>query len=235
LRRAGIAGVTTNKDSLAAILTEPDFLAGATTTDYLDTHPQVLAPTQDLVRHALAVLGAHDCAGPVAPAGWRNVRAVPEWLTVRVGTADVTLRWTRDRRGLQVETVVGDPLLGEATSVGAVTLTHGVEIAGVVTPATVTEHTVTVDGLTLAYAIQPRFDENAHTADAAGPTTPVPGTVTDVRVSEGDEVTAGQILVVLEAMKMEHTITADTDGVVTAVHVRAGQSVDAHQVVVTVE
>jgi len=42
-------------------------------------------------------------------------------------------------------------------------------------------------------------------------------------------------MVVLEAMKMEHTITADTDGVVTAVHVRAGQSVDAHHVVVEVE
>ncbi len=63
----------------------------------------------------------------------------------------------------------------------------------------------------------------------------VPGTITDVRVAEGDSVTAGQILVVLEAMKMEHTITADADGVVTAVHVRQGQSVDAHQVVVAVE
>ena len=63
----------------------------------------------------------------------------------------------------------------------------------------------------------------------------MPGTVTDVRVAEGDEVAAGQILVVLEAMKMEHTITADTDGIVTAVHVRTGQSVDAHQVVVVIE
>ncbi|HNO16398.1 MAG TPA: biotin/lipoyl-binding protein, partial [Actinomycetota bacterium] len=78
-------------------------------------------------------------------------------------------------------------------------------------------------------------DENAHSAEGGGPTTPVPGTVTDVRVGEGDEVTAGQIIVVLEAMKMEHTITADADGVVTAVHVRAGQAVDAHQVVVSIE
>ncbi len=92
-----------------------------------------------------------------------------------------------------------------------------------------------VGGRTCAFEVLPRFDENAHHADAAGPTTPVPGTVTDVRVAEGDEVAAGQILVVLEAMKMEHTITADTDGIVTAVHVRTGQSVDAHQVVVVIE
>ncbi len=106
------------------------------------------------------------------------------------------------------------------------------------TPATVTGEdfgTVQVDGRTLAFEVLPRFDVNAHSADAAGPTTPVPGTVTDVRVAEGDEVTAGQVLVVLEAMKMEHTITADTNGIVSAVHVRTGQSVDAHQVVVTVE
>ena len=85
------------------------------------------------------------------------------------------------------------------------------------------------------HEVLPRFDDTASMSDAGGPSTPVPGTVTEVRVSEGDAVTAGQILVVLEAMKMEHTITADEDGTVVGVHVRPGQSVDAHQVVVTVE
>ena len=46
-------------------------------------------------------------------------------------------------------------------------------------------------------------------------------------------VEAGQTLVVLEAMKMEHRIVADTDGVVDEVLVSPGQSVDAHQVLVT--
>jgi acetyl/propionyl-CoA carboxylase alpha subunit len=237
LRAAAVEGVVTNKDSLAAVLGEPDFLAGATTTDYLDTHPQVLDPAVDRTRHALAVLAAHDPGSGVAPAGWRNVRAVPEWLQVRVGGADVTLRWTRDRGGvLAVETVEGDPLLGEGTEVGWVRLTaSSVDIEGVLTSFTVAGGTVSVGGHTLAYEVLPRFDSGAHAEQAAGPSTPVPGTVTDVRVSTGDEVAAGQILVVLEAMKMEHTITADVDGVVTEVHVRVGQAVDAHQVVVTVE
>jgi len=239
LRRVGVEGVVTNKESLAALLAEEDFLAGRTTTDYLDTHPDVLDPPRDPVRHALAVLGARDLDGPVAPSGWRNVPAVPEWLTVRISGTPVTLRWTRDRDVLQMQTVDGDPLLGEASEVGPVRLTPGsVEIDGVLTPVTVRGHdhgTVTVDGLTLAFEVLPRFDQNAQHADTAGPSTPVPGTVTDVRVVAGDEVAAGQILVVLEAMKMEHSIVADADGVVTAVHVRPGQSVDAHQVVVTVE
>jgi len=241
LQRAGVEGVVTNKDSLAAILTEPDFLSGATTTDYLDHHPDVLDPPVDLLRPALAVLASRDVDPAVAPAGWRNVSGVPEWLQMRVAGRPVTVRWHRERDALLVETVDGDPLLGEATAIGTVRLTRtpiSVEIDGVMTPATVAGGdfgTVQVDGRTLAFEVLPRFDVNAHSADAAGPTTPVPGTVTDVRVAEGDEVTAGQILVVLEAMKMEHTITADTDGIVSDVHVRTGQSVDAHQVVVTVE
>ena len=160
---------------------------------------------------------------------------MPEWLSLLVGGRPVTLRWTRSREGLLVETVEGDPLLGEATPVGVVRLDNGVEIDGVFTPAEVGDATVTVDGLTLSYDVLPRFDDSAGHADAGGPTTPVPGTITQVRVEAGDTVTAGQILVVLEAMKMEHTITADADGEVTAVHVRVGQSVDAHQVVVTVD
>ena len=239
LRRAGVEGVVTNKDSLAAVLGERDFLAGATTTDYLDNHPEVLAPPVDAIRHALAVLAVRDVDGPVAPAGWRNVPAAPEWLQVLIAGRLVTLRWLREAAGLRVQTVDGDPLLGEASDVGLVQLSaNSVEIDGLLTPVSVTgssHGTVTVDGLTLAFEVLPRFDENAHAADANGPTTPVPGTVTDVRVAEGDEVTAGQILVVLEAMKMEHTITADADGVVAAVHVRTGQSVDAHQIVVTIE
>jgi acetyl-CoA/propionyl-CoA carboxylase biotin carboxyl carrier protein len=67
-------------------------------------------------------------------------------------------------------------------------------------------------------------------AGAAGPlVAPMPGTVTVVNVAEGDTVTAGQALLVVEAMKMEHPITATVGGVVTAVHVRAGQQVSMEE------
>ena len=59
----------------------------------------------------------------------------------------------------------------------------------------------------------------------------MPGTITVVEVAAGDRVTAGQTLVVLEAMKMEHRITADTDAIVSEVLVVSGESVDAHTVV----
>ncbi len=54
----------------------------------------------------------------------------------------------------------------------------------------------------------------------------MPGVVIDLRASVGEHVHAGATLVVLEAMKMEHPITAPTDGVVTAIFVRQGEQVD---------
>ncbi|MGZ4570520.1 MAG: biotin/lipoyl-containing protein [Blastococcus sp.] len=56
-------------------------------------------------------------------------------------------------------------------------------------------------------------------------TAPMPGTVTVVQASVGDEVTAGTPLLVVEAMKMEHVLTAPVAGTVTELGVTAGQSV----------
>ena len=56
-------------------------------------------------------------------------------------------------------------------------------------------------------------------------TSPLPGTILDVFINVGDQVKAGQRVVLLEAMKMENNIEADTDGTVTSVNVRKGDSV----------
>ncbi|MCQ4044592.1 acetyl/propionyl/methylcrotonyl-CoA carboxylase subunit alpha [Streptantibioticus rubrisoli] len=65
-------------------------------------------------------------------------------------------------------------------------------------------------------------------------TAPMPGTVTVVKVSAGDQVTAGQSLLVVEAMKMEHVITAPHDGTVTEIDVTAGSTVAMDQVLAVV-
>ena len=63
---------------------------------------------------------------------------------------------------------------------------------------------------------------------------PLAGSVFKILVNEGDEIEAGQVLLILEAMKMEHALTAPFDGEVTAVHVAAGASVALDQVLVVV-
>ncbi len=92
---------------------------------------------------------------------------------------------------------------------------------------------VDADGWLTTVEVLPLESSTHHHASDAGPSTPVHGTVTHVAVAVGDAVEAGAALVVLEAMKMEHTIRADEAGVVEAVHVTVGQSVDAHTVVAT--
>ena len=58
----------------------------------------------------------------------------------------------------------------------------------------------------------------------------MPGSIVRVLVAEGDEVTAGQVLLVLEAMKMENELRAPISGVVTAIHVDSGQAVEMNAV-----
>jgi acetyl/propionyl-CoA carboxylase alpha subunit len=93
--------------------------------------------------------------------------------------------------------------------------------------------TVDSDGWLTTFRVLPLGSGAGHDATGGAPTAPVPGTVTHVAVGVGDVVEAGAALVVLEAMKMEHTIRADTAGTVTALHVTVGQSVEAHTIVVT--
>lgn len=64
---------------------------------------------------------------------------------------------------------------------------------------------------------------------------PMPGLILDVDVKEGDEVKAGDYLLVLEAMKMENTLTAPRDGVVKSVSVKKGQTVEKNQLLIEME
>lgn len=65
----------------------------------------------------------------------------------------------------------------------------------------------------------------AAAAAKAGVKSPLPGVILDIKVKEGDVVKKGQVIVLLEAMKMENNINADKDGTVTAIKVNKGDSV----------
>jgi biotin carboxyl carrier protein len=81
----------------------------------------------------------------------------------------------------------------------------------------------------------PRFPELATEAVPGSLTAPMPGTVVRVEARPGDAVRAGQVIIVLEAMKMEHPVCAPRDGTLTQLNVSAGQSVDQGTVLVVVD
>ncbi|WP_445186107.1 ATP-binding protein [Pseudonocardia sp. Cha107L01] len=252
LAGARIHGVTTNRDLLVTILREPDFLAGRTDTGYLTRHDPVSGEwSPETTRHsrvravaaALAGQAASRAAAtvlPGVPSGWRNVGGAGQRVRYAEGeqTLEVVYRFGRD--GLRV-TVDGEPV-GEsvrllATSPDSVTLevdgvrrayaVHRVDGAGV---------WVYVDGPDGSSALRevPRFPDPTEAVAAGSLLAPMPGSVLRVLAEAGAEVTAGQPLVVLEAMKMEHTIAAPRTGTLTELPVRAGAQVDTGQVLAVV-
>jgi propionyl-CoA carboxylase alpha chain len=250
-----VAGVPTNRESLAAILRSPGFLSGDTTTAFLEENPQVAVPVlerRELGLHlAAAALGLAEQErvgqpwAALAPAGWRNIPALPE--VRRFGYSElgadlsVEVHYARDREGGVDVTLVGEGV-GTALRVDrtrAEGSTVMVEVDGVGGWFTVRRAgdwvLVTGLGRTTVLRVLPRHPDASDHAHDHGLVTPVPGTVTAVLVEPGAHVATGDTLVILEAMKMEHRIKADEDGVVAEVRVAVGDSVDAHHVVAVLE
>jgi len=98
--------------------------------------------------------------------------------------------------------------------------------------------TLQVDGHGLrASIVDPRrrgFGDGSGAAEGSVKT-PMPGVIVRIPVAEGAEVSEGDVLVVVEAMKMENEYRAAMDGVVASIHVAAGDSVEANTLLVTVE
>jgi propionyl-CoA carboxylase alpha chain len=88
---------------------------------------------------------------------------------------------------------------------------------------------------TRVWAPVPRFADHDAADAAGGPVAPLPGTVIAVHVSPGDAVADGDVLVVMEAMKMEHSIKATSAGTVGDVRVAVGDRVDAGDVLVLLD
>jgi acetyl/propionyl-CoA carboxylase alpha subunit len=196
---------------------------------------------------------------PVPPR-WRNVAGTPGFLGLTWGpTEDPQHVWVRfdSRRGSLWSVSLGSgpgPFDGDAREVGPVRVTSPVsddggamgmpashlliEIEGVATRLDATidaARDIHVRGPDHRYVFRVARSDGAADQESGdlGPVSPVPGTVAAVEVSPGEIVSEGQTLVILEAMKMEHRITAESAGTVDQVLVAPGQSVDAHQVLVT--
>jgi len=252
LAGARLHGVTTNRDLLVGVLRHPAFLAGDVDTAFLERHPpaELAAGQRDpeagrlhAAAAALAAQAARRAAATVqqtVPSGWRNNPSQLQRVDFESedGVLAVGYRFGR-AGGLEALEVDGEPLPGARLWTCGPDLVD-LEAGGVRRRFEV--HRVGdvhyLDG-PLGHAElreRPRFPEPAAAAATKGSlASPLPGIVRRVAVRPGELVAAGALLVVVEAMKLEHRIAAPTAGRVREVLVGEGQEVDAGAPVAVLE
>jgi len=226
LSEARIDGIATNRPLLRAILASDAFGTGATTTAFLSERPELLAPhdvTPPPGAFALAV-----AALLATPEGWRmSGVGIPLRLTAGPHVVAVHASRTGDGNAWAVH---GDIAFeGRIERAGdRVAIAGERRIAGrVAIDGFALEVTFAGERYVLAIAPPPTLGSvravRAHGAGAI--VSPMPGKVISVSVAKGDEIAARDIVIVLEAMKMEHRIEATHPGVVAHVAVAAGDLV----------
>ncbi|GGS01938.1 acetyl/propionyl-CoA carboxylase subuit alpha [Streptomyces rubiginosohelvolus] len=226
-----ILGVPTNAGFLRRLLAHPDVVAGNLDTGLVEREAEGLVPdgVPDEVYAAAAAVRLDALAPRPDAGGWTDPFSVPSgWRTGGVRA----------------------PLLFPLRVGGLEPVTHGAPAGATVTADRVT---VELDGAVGhfhrsgdwlgrngdAWHVQDHDPVEASLSGAgrSGADTlaaPMPGTVTVVKVAVGDEVEAGQSLLVVEAMKMEHVISAPHAGTVTELDVSAGATVAMDQVLAVV-
>ncbi|WP_406073382.1 biotin carboxylase N-terminal domain-containing protein [Micromonospora sp. NBC_01638] len=257
LARAQLHGVTTNRDLLVRVLRSPAFAAVEIDTGFLDRHPEVFAPLLPAAKLPLAALAAAlaSAAGRRAgsrvlaglPSGWRNVPAVPQVTRFTGPDGEIEVHYRLDRAGGLAE--------WSATSTGDAA-TAGAEGSAVALVEAAPDRVVLdVDGVRRAYRVHrvgsavfvdgpdgaaslaelPRLPLPTAEVAAGSLLAPLPGAVTRVHVQVGQRVAAGDPLLTLEAMKLEHPVLAPTDGVVAELPVPAGGQVRTGAVLAVID
>uniref|UniRef100_A0AAU2K4W4 ATP-grasp domain-containing protein n=1 Tax=Streptomyces sp. NBC_00049 TaxID=2903617 RepID=A0AAU2K4W4_9ACTN len=230
LAGARIHGLATNRELLVRSLRHPEFTAGQLDTGFYERHlPGLTALTDDAPDTTLAALAAALAAAAPAQGaslaarlgGWRNVRSQPQTRRYLVAGTEYEVQYQPvDHPGVRVL----------ATEPTRVTL----EVDGIRRLFHVKQNSnkpeVYVDSALGAHTLTPvpRFADPQDRTEPGSLLAPMPGTV--VRVAEGlapgSAVTAGQPLLWLEAMKMEHRILSPASGTLTALHAATGQQVE---------
>ncbi|MDY0009643.1 MAG: acetyl/propionyl/methylcrotonyl-CoA carboxylase subunit alpha [Bdellovibrionales bacterium] len=263
LAETHVAGPKTNLNFLRDLAAHPAFAAADLDTRFIERHRDTLLPAQkpaaDEVTLALATLGVlhlretananvkelRPQGDPTSPWALRG-----NWRIA--GTDCETLSFT-DGGGQYAVTVS----LAAGENAPLLTLPDGTEMETRFAPAGENlgfyalvgdaefhaavlrdgnKLSVMYSGMDADIVFNDPLNVEAGEDDAAGRlTAPMPGKVVAVRVQLGDAVKKGQPLVIVEAMKMEHTVVAPADGKVTAINANIGEQVDEKRELIALE
>ncbi|MGI9317390.1 MAG: acetyl/propionyl/methylcrotonyl-CoA carboxylase subunit alpha [bacterium] len=239
LGRSRISGCTNNIDFLARLASLPEFISGEVQTGLIEQQQDKLGKALVPPTEVLAIGALHQAGLLAQAAGMDPWQLLTYWRPWRNPTIQISIRYLGDRYEAQLELISAScarltienmqhelklgPILPNDVRLlfGERWLNAGIFAA---------EHRLDVflDG----ESWQLDFDDPLEIADdnsaaANQIISPMPGAITHIPIKSGDPVSQGDILIVMEAMKMEHSLKAGRDGVIQSVSVGVGDQVEA--------
>jgi len=236
-----LLGVQSNQRLLCSLLEHPQFAKGDFSTAFIAEHDCLAPHLPDAEQMAIAAALLYQASANTHPgqlAGWRNNASVP--LHALIGVEDLTWPvalqagpgepWRIQVAGRQLELkIIDDDGRWLTLELDGIRQRHGYRMArGHLWLFTRPGSLHLVDRTQAPVSTQASVSSGTLKA-------PMDGAIVDVLVGEGSPVSKGQLLVVLEAMKMEHPLKSGIDGVLKRLQVKVGDQVKNRQILLEVE
>ena len=234
LEKAHFGGVKTNRDFLISCLRNESFINGNTTTDFIEREKpngeQVLSENQIFNASAAIALWiamgnrVSDEVTAFMPSNWTNGRMPYQRIKLMILKNEIEIKYQLKRSGLFE--VMGTNCKIHAVDESGIDVEVGSHRFFAQVTRANDQILINMPFGDLDAVIVPRFIEPGNEVPEGGLVAPMPGKVIEVRVKKGDKVKAGDTLIIIEAMKMEHSIKATENGKVTKLMVSLNQQVD---------
>ena len=234
LEKAHFGGVKTNRDFLISCLRNESFINGNTTTDFIEREKpngeQVLSENQIFNASAAIALWiamgnrASDEVTDFMPSNWTNGRMPYQRIKLMILKNEIEIKYQLKRSGLFE--VMGTNCKIHAVDESGIDVEVGSHRFFAQVTRADDQILINMPFGDLDAVIVPRFIEPGNEVPEGGLVAPMPGKVIEVKVKKGDKVKAGDTLIIIEAMKMEHSIKATENGKVTKLMVSLNQQVD---------
>jgi len=235
LESAHIGGLKTNRDFLIATLKTKEFLEGDTTTDFIERvkPPRVLELNEDEINHVTAIAAlwiqginrVNDGVLGHLPSGWTNGRIPKQNIKFNYKEEEINVTYKANKDGSFNIHNSSNAVVYEYFEDGVDIEFNGRRNFSKITTSNnkILVHMPYGD---ILLDIVPRFVVPGMEVQAGGLVAPMPGRVIDLKVKKGSKVKAGDTLVILEAMKMEHSIKATENGVISDLFISSNDQVE---------
>ena len=235
LESAHIGGVKTNRDFLVNCLKTKEFLDGDTTSDFIERvkPSRKLEINQSEIEHASAIAAMwmqqqnrnNSNVAKFMPSGWTNGRLPNQKVTFEFENTEYDFEYKQKRDQKFLFSNKKEAFIYSSDEDGIDMIFDGKRHYSRVTVSknNILVHMPFGD---VMLQLKPRFKMPGTEVTIGGLIAPMPGKVIDVKVKKGKKVKAGDTLVILEAMKMEHSIKASEDGTVSELLISVNDQVE---------